>query len=193
MGEGRNSPEVHWVNPELRGIIPLSRVAPVRSLRRALRNTSCAITVDTSFRQVIEMCAEATGDRPDTWINQKIIDLYNDLYVEGYAHSVECWANGSLVGGLYGVSIGAAFFGESMFSREPNASKVALAHLVQRLVRGNYMLLDIQFVTEHLSRLGAVEISREQYLGYLAGAVGGTANFYSIGSTAGSDSICTSG
>ena len=80
MGEGRNSPEVHWVNPELRGIIPLSRVAPVRSLRRALRNTSCAITVDTSFRQVIEMCAEATGDRPDTWINQKIIDLYNDLY-----------------------------------------------------------------------------------------------------------------
>ena len=193
MGKARESTEIFWMNPDLRGIIPLSRVAPVRSLRRALRNAPYTITVDINFRQVIAMCAAVTPDRPETWISPEIIKWYTDLHVEGYAHSVECWKNNRLVGGLYGVSIGAAFFGESMFSRETNASKVALAHLVHRLTKGGYMLLDVQFVTEHLSRLGAIEITRVQYHEYLADALRETGEFHSISSTGGKDSICTSG
>ena len=193
MGEARDSPEVYWVNPDFRGIIPLTQVAPVRSLRRALRDNTYVITVDINFRRVIEMCAEITPNRPESWINPQIIKWYTDLHAEGYAHSVECWKNNNLVGGLYGVSIGAAFFGESMFSRESNASKVALAHLVQRLIKGGYTLLDVQFVTAHLSRLGAIEVSRADYLGFLDGALRKTADFYSMTSTGGKDSISTSG
>lgn len=191
MAESHENGEIFWVNPDLRGIIPLSQVAPVRSLRRALRDNSYAITVDANFRRVIEMCAEVTVDRPETWINSEIIKWYTDLHIEGHAHSVECWKNNRLVGGLYGVSIGAAFFGESMFSRETNASKVALAYLVQRLVEGGYVLLDVQFVTEHLSRLGAIEVSRVQYLDYLEDALRETAHFHSMTSIGGKDSICT--
>ena len=193
MGEARYSSEIYWVNPDFRGIIPLTQVAPVRSLRRALRDNSYVITVDINFRRVIEMCAEITPNRPESWINSQIIKWYTDLYTEGYAHSVECWKNNYLVGGLYGVSIGAAFFGESMFSREANGSKVALAHLVRRLIKGGYTLLDVQFVTAYLSRLGAIEVSRAEYLGFLDGALRKTADFYSMTSTGGKDSIFTSG
>ena len=193
MAEARDRAGVYWVNPELRGIIPLSPVALGRSLRRVLRDNAYAITVDVNFRLVLEMCAEITPDRPETWINTDIIKWYTDLYIEGYAHSVECWENNCLVGGLYGVSIGAAFFGESMFSRKSNASKAALAHLVQRLAKGGYTLLDVQFVTEHLSRLGAIEISRAQYLEHLEEALNRTADFHSTISIGGRDSICTSG
>jgi leucyl/phenylalanyl-tRNA--protein transferase len=193
MGEARESPEIYWVNPDFRGIIPLNQVAPVRSLRRALRGNSYVVTVDINFRRVIEMCAEITPSRPESWINSEIIKWYTDLHAEGYAHSVECWKNNYLVGGLYGVSIGAAFFGESMFSRETNASKVALAHLVQRLIKGGYTLLDVQFVTAHLSRLGAIEVSRAEYLEFLDGALRKTADFHSMTSTGGKDSISTSG
>ena len=193
MGEARDSPEIYWVNPDFRGIIPLTQAAPARSLRRALRKNSYVITIDVNFRRVIKMCAETTPNRPESWINSQIIKWYTDLHTEGYAHSVECWKNNYLVGGLYGVSIGAAFFGESMFSQESNASKVALAHLVQRLIKGGYTLLDVQFVTPHLSRLGAIEVSRAEYLRFLDDALGKMADFYSITPTGGKDSISTSG
>jgi len=193
MGEARESPEIYWVNPDFRGIIPLTQGAPVRSLRRALRDNSYAITIDTNFNRVIEMCAEITPNRPESWINAEIIKWYTDVHTEGYAHSVECWKNNYLVGGLYGVSIGAAFFAESMFSRESNASKVALAHLVQRLITGGYTLLDVQFVTAHLSRLGAIEVSRAEYLEFLDDALLKTADFHFMPSTGGKDSISTSG
>ena len=178
MGEGRCNPVVRWVNPELRGILPLMEFNPSRSLHRTLRRKSYKVTVDQSFRRVVQQCAQATQVRKETWINGEIIELYTDLYSHGKAHSVECWVGDVLVGGLYGVSIGAAFFGESMFSRRSDASKVALAHLVTRLVAGGYLLLDVQFVTEHLRRLGAVEISREDYLGRLEVAVSKNADFY---------------
>ena len=193
MGEGRCDSVVRWVNPELRGILPLMEFKPSRSLRRTLRRTPYKVTVDQSFRRVVQKCAEATPLRKETWINSEILDLYTDLYNHGKAHSVECWVEDVLVGGLYGVSIGAAFFGESMFSRRPDTSKVALAHLVTRLVAGGYLLLDVQFITEHLRRLGAVEISREDYLGYLGEAVRNTADFYWLDSTGGRGSTSTSG
>jgi len=193
MGEGRRNPVVRWVNPELRGILPLLEFNPSRSLRRSLRRMPYKVTVDKSFRQVIQQCAEVTQIRTETWINGEIIDLYTDLYSHGKAHSVECWAGDDLVGGLYGVSIGAAFFGESMFSRRPDTSKVALAHLVTRLIAGGYLLLDVQFITEHLRRLGAVEISREDYLGRLGLAVSKAADFHWLDSTGGKGSTSTSG
>jgi leucyl/phenylalanyl-tRNA--protein transferase len=193
MGGGRCNPEVRWVNPELRGILPLMGFSPSRSLRRTLRRMPYKVTVDQSFGRVIRHCAETTQIRAETWINGEIMDLYSDLYNDGKAHSVECWAGDELVGGLYGVSIGAAFFGESMFSRRVDTSKVALAHLVARLVEGAYLLLDVQFITEHLRRLGAIEISREDYLGRLGVAVSETADFYRLDSIGGKDSTSTAG
>ena len=189
MAEGRYKPEVSWLNPEFRGILPLTGFSPSRSLRKAVAREPYTVTVDQDFRQVIRECAAINEIRTETWINDAIMDLYTNLFEKGSAHSVECWDGDCLVGGLYGVSIGAVFFGESMFSRRSDASKIALAHLVTRLQAGGYLLLDIQFVTEHLKKLGAIEISRVDYLARLGQAIDKTGNFHLLDSTGGRDSI----
>lgn len=182
MGEDRDDPTIYWVDPEMRGVLPLDGFHIPRSLRKRLRQDPFTISVDTVFPELIAACAEAAFDRPSTWINRTIEGLYIDLFNMGYAHSVECWRDGQLVGGLYGVSIGGAFFGESMFSRETDASKIALVHLVARLRVGGYQLLDTQFVTEHLARFGVVEMPRTDYLQKLARALKAPCDFYSLGS-----------
>lgn len=171
MAESAESRELHWFDPERRGILPLDGFHVPRSLRKTLRRGPFDLRFDSAFRDVIEGCAEATEERPKTWINDDIVRLYAELFDAGFAHSVECWRDGRLVGGLYGVSIGGAYFGESMFSRETGASKVALVHLVARLRAAGFALLDTQFVTEHLGRFGAVEIPRTDYRRRLAAAM----------------------
>jgi leucyl/phenylalanyl-tRNA--protein transferase len=177
MAESAADPELFWVDPVRRGVLPLDRFHLPRRLRRTLRSGPFEIRCDTAFEDVMRGCAAATGDRPQTWINDEIIALYTALFRRGAAHSVETWAGGELVGGLYGIQIGAAFFGESMFSRVTDASKVALAHLVARLRLGGFRLLDTQFVTTHLARFGAVEISRRDYHARLAAALRKEAQF----------------
>jgi leucyl/phenylalanyl-tRNA--protein transferase len=163
----------------MRGILPLDGLHVPRKLRAKIRRGIFEVRCDTAFEEVIQGCAEPAENRPDTWINPVIEQLYNELYEMGFAHSVECWQDGELVGGLYGVSLGAAFFGESMFSRATDASKVALVHLVLRLRKGGFQLLDTQFTTPHLSRFGAREIPREDYRRLLTKAVSAQAEFYS--------------
>jgi leucyl/phenylalanyl-tRNA--protein transferase len=177
MAEDRDDPDLFWVDPRMRGIIPLDDFHVPKRLRRTIRGGRFRITVDTDFEAVIEACAEPTDARPRTWINDRIIMLYNSLFHLGYSHSVECWRDGELVGGLYGVSMGGAFFGESMFSRETDASKVALVHLVARLKHAGFSLLDSQFITRHLRRFGATEIPRSEYRQRLAEALKQTADF----------------
>lgn len=177
MAEDRDDPELFWVDPRMRGIIPLDDFHVPRRLRRTVRSDRFHVTFDHAFEEVIEGCAEATSDRPRTWINDRIVTLYTSLFHMEHAHSVECWRDGALVGGLYGVSLGGAFFGESMFSRERDASKVALVHLVARLRAGGFRLLDAQFTTEHLSQFGAHEIPRKEYRARLAAALKVDAHF----------------
>ena len=177
MAELADDPELFWVDPHHRGILPLDAFHVPRRLRRVLRQDRFAVSCDTAFEAVIRGCAEASETRPNTWINEEIVRLYSELCERGAAHSVECWRDGMLVGGLYGVSIGAAFFGESMFSRETDASKVALVHLVARLRAGGYRLLDTQFLTPHLARFGGIEISRARYHRLLASALAYRASF----------------
>lgn len=177
MAESAADAELFWVDPERRGVLPLDRFHLPRRLRRTLHADVFEVRCDTDFEAVIRACAEPTADRPKTWINGEIVRLYTALHRQGFAHSVETWHGGELVGGLYGVTLGAAFFGESMFSRMTDASKVALAHLVALLRRGGFRLLDTQFVTEHLQQFGAVEISRAEYHRRLNGAVAGNAYF----------------
>ncbi len=177
MAESRAESEIHWIDPELRGVLPLDGLYVSKRLRRTLRGRRFEVRADSAFDQVIKGCATPAPDRRDTWINPSIERLYTDLHHMGFAHSVECWRDGELVGGLYGVSLGAAFFGESMFSRERDASKVALVHLVYRLRRGGFLLLDTQFQTPHLSRFGVVEISRDDYRAQLARAIRRQAQF----------------
>jgi len=177
MAEDRDDPELFWVDPRLRGVIPLDRFHVPRRLRRTVRSARFEVAFDGDFHAVIEACADATQDRPKTWINERIITLYTSLYHMGHAHSVECWRGDELVGGLYGVTLGAAFFGESMFSRERDASKVALVHLVERLRAGGFTLLDTQFVTAHLTGFGAIELPRGTYLGQLRAALERQATF----------------
>ena len=179
MAESREDPEVHWIDPESRGILPLDAFHIPRKLRRRVRRGDFDVRCDTDFLSVIRGCAAQAVNRPDTWINDTIEHLYSELHAMGFAHSVECWQNGQLVGGLYGVSLGAAFFGESMFSQETDASKVALVHLVARLIKGGYKLLDTQFTTPHLIQFGAMEIPRAEYRDWLAKAVPRQATFYS--------------
>lgn len=181
MAESAGSDELHWYDPTMRGILPLDRFHVPRSLRKTVRRGPFEVRADTAFRQVVEACGAPAPERESTWINGRIVDLYTELFRRGFAHSVECWREGRLVGGLYGVSLGGAFFGESMFSRETDASKVALVHLVARLVAGGYELLDTQFVTEHLTRFGAVEIPRREYRARLARAVQRTVRFPGAG------------
>jgi leucyl/phenylalanyl-tRNA--protein transferase len=177
MAESADDPELFWVDPERRGILPLDGFHIPRRLRRVVRQGRFTIRVDGDFTGTIAGCAEATDKRPNTWINDEIVRLYTGLHTRGFAHSVECWDGDALVGGLYGVAIGGAFFGESMFSRVADASKVALAHLVARLIRGGYRLLDTQFVTDHLKRFGATEVSRARYRHMLDEALEATAYF----------------
>jgi leucyl/phenylalanyl-tRNA--protein transferase len=177
MAEGRDHRELHWIDPEQRGVLPLDAFHIPRKLRRRIRRDDFEVTCDNAFANNIQACAEPADNRPDTWINPAIQKLYTELHDMGFAHSVECWRDGDLVGGLYGVSLGAAFFGESMFSRVPDASKVALAHLVLRLRKGGYRLLDTQFVTAHLERFGVIEIPRQDYRSALAQAITSQARF----------------
>jgi leucyl/phenylalanyl-tRNA---protein transferase len=171
MAESADDPELFWVDPRRRGILPLDAFHVPRRLRRVVRGGQFDIRVDTAFEAVLLGCAEACEKRPNTWINDEIVRLYTGLFARGAAHSVECWQRGELVGGLYGVSIAAAFFGESMFSHATDASKVALVHLAARLRLGGYRLLDTQFLTPHLARFGGIEISRAGYRRLLAEAL----------------------
>jgi leucyl/phenylalanyl-tRNA--protein transferase len=171
MAERRDDPALYWVSPEKRGIIPLDAFHIPRRFARVVRSDKFSVTADTAFAEVMRACAEPTPGREETWINDEILRLYAALHASGHAHSLEVRRDGRLVGGLYGVRLGGAFFGESMFSRETDASKVALVHLVARLKLGGFKLLDAQFLTEHLARFGAVEISREAYLAKLGEAI----------------------
>lgn len=163
MAETADDPSLFWVEPEWRGIIPLDGFHLSARLARTVRSDHFEVRVDSDFPAVIAACAEATPDRPETWINGRIRELFGELFRLGHAHTVECWREGRLAGGLYGLSLGAAFFGESMFRRETDASKVALVHLVARLRHGGYRLLDTQFQTTHLAQFGTLEIPRDVY------------------------------
>jgi leucyl/phenylalanyl-tRNA--protein transferase len=163
MSESADDPELFWVEPDIRGIIPLDGFHVSKSLQKAIRKAPFDIRFDTAFDQVVAKCAEAAEDRPSTWINQTIRDLYSALHRLGHAHSVEAWEGAELVGGLYGVTLGSAYFGESMFSRRTNASKICLVHLVERLRERGFTLLDTQFTTEHLKTFGAVDIPKAEY------------------------------
>jgi leucyl/phenylalanyl-tRNA--protein transferase len=177
MADAREDDRVFLIDPERRGIIPLEAFHVARRLARTVRAEPFEIRTDTAFRAVVQACAAAKPGRTETWINHPIEDLYVSLHEQGFAHSMECWLEGELVGGLYGVSLQGAFFGESMFSRRRDASKVALVHLVARLIAGGYRLLDAQFMTEHLTQFGAVEISRLDYHRRLALALSADAEF----------------
>ncbi len=180
MAEDAASDDLFWVSPQLRGIIPLDAVHVSKSLRKTLKSNPYSVRVDTDFNAVIEGCATAGTERDTTWINAAIRRLYGDLYRRGFVHTVEVWEGGDLVGGLYGVSIGAAFFGESMFHRKTDCSKIAMAHLLHRLEAGNYRLLDTQFVTDHLRTFGGIEIPREDYELRLADALAHEADWSAL-------------
>jgi leucyl/phenylalanyl-tRNA---protein transferase len=171
MADARDDQEAFWVEPKRRAILPLEQFHLSSSLAKVIRQQRFTVTSDAAFEQVIEKCAEAVPDRDETWINRDIETAFVALHQRGMAHSVECWHDGELVGGLYGLAMGGAFFGESMFSRATDASKVALAWLVARMKLGGYTLLDCQFMTDHLRSLGAIEISQKAYLKLLATAL----------------------
>jgi leucyl/phenylalanyl-tRNA--protein transferase len=189
MADGREDDRVFLIDPERRGIIPLDDFHVSHRLARTVRGEPFEIRTDTAFRTVVQACAEAGPGRTETWINHPIEDLYVGLHDQGFAHSVECWQGGELVGGLYGVSLDGAFFGESMFSRRRDASKVALVHLVARLIAGGYRLLDAQFMTEHLTQFGAVEIARLDYHRRLALALSAQAEFQRAGAMGGAAAL----
>lgn len=178
MGEARDDPELYLVDPPERGVIPLDGFHLPRRLARTVRADRFSVSVDTAFDATVAACAASSPGREETWINAPIRALYGELHRRGFAHSVECRREGELVGGLYGVAIGGAFFGESMWSRATDASKVALAHLVARLGAGGYVLLDTQFMTEHLRQFGTEEIGRAEYRRRLTRALAAPADFY---------------
>lgn len=178
MADSRDDPAIYFVDPEERGIIPLDGLRVSRSLKKVVQSGPFTVTYDQAFSSVVDECAAFTQDRPETWINDGIKFLYGELFGSGNAHSVEVWSDEKLVGGLYGVSIASAFFGESMFSRVSNASKVALVHLVEKLNLGGYTLLDTQFINPHLERMGAIEIPRADYLKRLQAALKKPAQFH---------------
>jgi leucyl/phenylalanyl-tRNA--protein transferase len=181
MAESAEDNALYWVEPEFRGIIPFDSFHVPRSLRKAIRRGRFEVTVDRAFGAVIAGCAEKTAGRPSTWINARITSLYTQLHKMGFCHSLEAWRGGRLAGGLYGVRIGAAFFGESMFSRERDASKVALVHLVARLKTSGFRLLDAQFINDHLRQFGAIEVSRNSYQHMLDQAIAEEADFGCFG------------
>lgn len=171
MAEDASASDVFWVSPDQRGILPLNEFHISKSLRKALKQNEFTVKVDSDFATVIEGCASVGAERDSTWINATIRSVYGELFARGVCHTIEVWAGEDLVGGLYGLAIGGAFFGESMFHRRTNASKIALAHLVARLRAGGFILLDTQFVTPHLQSLGGIEIPRETYERLLAEAL----------------------
>jgi leucyl/phenylalanyl-tRNA--protein transferase len=177
MGERRDDPKLYWLDPRLRAVLPLDGFHLPKRLARTMRQGMFEVTADTDFTEVMRACAEPRPGHPESWINEPILALYGELFRRGHAHSIECRRDGRLVGGLYGVSVGAAFFGESMFSRERDASKVALVHLMARLIKGGFRLLDCQFMTEHLRSFGAIEMPREEFRVLLAEAVDRPAGF----------------
>ena len=173
MAEGRADPVIHWIDPQRRAIFPMPGFHTSHSLARHIRRTQPRVTVDADFAGVVRGCA----NRPETWINAEIFAAYTALFDQGHAHSLEVWQGPELIGGIYGVVLGAAFFGESMFSAKVNGSKMALAYLMHRLQAGGFKLFDVQFMTDHLASLGAVEISRATYRKRLAEALSTTAQF----------------
>ncbi len=173
MADSRDAASVYWVEPRRRAVLPLNGFQLSRSLRKTIAADRFQVTVDTAFERVVQLCAESVEGRPETWINDGIERVFQTLHAMGFAHSVECWDGGKLVGGLYGLSLGRAFFGESMVSRATDASKVALAHLVARLRTGGFTLLDCQFQTSHLASLGAIEIDRADYVALLGASLDG--------------------
>ncbi|UGV26916.1 leucyl/phenylalanyl-tRNA--protein transferase [Rhodopseudomonas boonkerdii] len=190
MSESADDPGLFWVEPEIRGVIPLNGFCVSSRLARTVRSGKFSVTVDRAFKRVMSECAAPKPDREDTWINKRIRDLYGALHEMGHAHSVEVWQDGDLVGGLYGVSLGRAFFGESMFHHARDASKVALVHLVARLLAGGYGLLDTQYVTEHLRSFGAIEVPRERYRVLLDAALDDVADFEALpAATSGEDAL----
>ena len=171
MAENRRDKQLFWIDPEVRGILPLNNFHIPRSLKKKIRNNPFEVRFDHNFAAVIRACAQQKPKRLETWINDEIIELYTKLFCMRHAHSVECWQEEKLVGGLYGISIGGAFFGESMFSSERDSSKIALVHLVARLNLAGFTLLDTQFITDHLKQFGAIEISRVEYHKILSAAL----------------------
>ncbi len=180
MAESADDPGLYWIEPEARGIIPLDRFHVPRRLARTVAQDVFEIRIDSDFEGVIGGCAAASHGRAKTWINARIRRLYGELFALGNCHSVEAWQNGELVGGLYGVRLGAAVFGESMFSRQRDASKVALVHLVARLRAGDFRLLDTQFTTAHLKQFGAIDVDRRQYHRLLEAAIARRADFNAL-------------
>tara|TARA_R110001606_G_scaffold272058_1_gene420587 strand:+ start:14 stop:772 length:759 start_codon:yes stop_codon:yes gene_type:complete len=179
MADSRDDPNLFLVDPDLRGILPLDAFHIPRRLKRTVIQEPYRVTADTAFTRVMEFCAEEGAGRESTWINSAILNLYSTLHREGHAHSIECWDGDQLVGGLYGVAIGGAFFGESMFSRATDASKIALVHLAARLIAGGYTLLDAQFHNPHLEQFGLIEIPRADFKARLRDALAVEADFYS--------------
>lgn len=189
MAESAEDPTLFWIEPERRGVLPLDRFHLSRRLARTIRQARFDIRIDSDFAGVISGCAAAAPGRRKTWINARIRELYGALFERGDCHTVEAWRDGRLVGGLYGVEIGAAFFGESMFSREADASKVALAYLVARLRAGGYRLLDTQFTTPHLSQFGAIEVDRAAYRRLLDEAIASPADFHRLSGAGTSEEV----
>lgn len=177
MAESAHDPWLHWIEPRQRGIIPFDHLHISRSLAKTLRANPFDIRINSDFPRMIEACATA---RETTWISHRLRMLYNELHEQGYAHSVEAWLDGKLVGGLFGIALGGAFFGESMFHTKRDASKIALTHLVARLIAGQFRLLDTQFITPHLASLGAIEIDRTTYLAHLDQALDVDADFFAF-------------
>ena len=180
MADARDADEVFWVEPKKRGILPLDGFHLPRSLAKLLRQDRFELTADRAFEEVIRACAAPAPGRPDSWINEAILDGYTRLHRLGFAHSLECWQNGQLAGGLYGVKLGGVFFGESMFTRVRDASKVALTHLIARLRVGGFRLLDTQFLTGHLARFGAIEVPRAAYRSLLDSALAVEGDFFAL-------------
>ncbi|MEO0410219.1 MAG: leucyl/phenylalanyl-tRNA--protein transferase [Pseudomonadota bacterium] len=180
MAENARSRDLYWVEPKHRGILPLESVHIPRRLARTIKKAPYEVRCDTAFRDVMRLCAQPFSNRQDTWINPEILRLYGELHDIGSAHSVECWSGGKLVGGLYGVRIGGAFFGESMFHRATDASKIALMYLVARLRVGGFQLLDTQFTTDHLEQFGVIEIAQEAYKERLMDVLPTQADFYRL-------------
>lgn len=171
MAESHDAKTLYWVDPEQRGILPLDAFHVPRRLKRTVRQGKFDVRCDTDFAAVIDACAASTEGRPETWINAEVRNLFRALHNIGVVHTVECWQDDALVGGLYGLHLGGVFFGESMFTRVRDASKVALVHLVARMVHGGFTLLDTQFITDHLARFGALEIPRDEYRAILDRAI----------------------
>lgn len=181
MARSRNDEQAVWVLPEERGVIELSDARAPRRLKRFLKTAPFEIRINSAFAEVIDACAEERPTRPDTWINDPIIEAYTELHYQGVAHSVECWRDGKLVGGLYGLALGAAFCGESMFSRADNASKIAMLYLIARLKVGGFHFIDAQFFNEHLVQFGLIAMADEDYQHILRSALSVRANFFAAG------------